>query len=167
MKRYLISTVVVLTVLAVAWIAFGQEQSERAQRFAQYRQRQMKAIEAIQAQAGKLKAAMETPRFDRSRWQEMSEEERTKLRESFRKMREERQQALAAIERQVTILKGRRQLDTEHEESIAELQAIQALATTEKAEKTAKRLEELIAKRNKTYEDTMQKLGLERFGRRR
>jgi len=71
------------------------------------------------------------------------------------------------FERQVTILKGRRQLDTEHEESIAEIQAIYALATSEKAEKTAKRLEELIAKRNKEHEDTMQKLGLEQFGPRR
>jgi len=167
MKRYLMSTVVVLLVLAVAWIAFGQQQSEQAQRFAQYRQAQTKAIEAIQAQAAKLKAGMEIPRFDRSRWQDMSEEERTKLRETFTKMREERQQALAAIEQQVTILKGRRQLDREHEESIAELQAIYALATSEKAEKTAKRLEELIAKRNKEHEETMQRLGLEQFGPRR
>jgi len=166
MKRYIISTVVVLAVLAVAWVAFGQQEEWR-QRMAQYRQRQMEAIEAIQAQAGKLKAAMEAPRFDRSRWQEMSEEERTQLREKFGKMREERQQALAAIERQVTILKGRRQLDTEHEESIAELQAIHAVAVNEKAEKTAKRLEELIAKRNKEFEDSMQKLGLEQFGPRR
>jgi len=150
----------------VAWVAFGQQEEWR-QRMAQYRQRQMEAIEAIQAQAGKLKAAMEAPRFDRSRWQEMSEEERTQLREKFGKMREERQQALAAIERQVTILKGRRQLDTEHEESIAELQAIHAVAVNEKAEKTAKRLEELIAKRNKEFEDSMQKLGLEQFGPRR
>jgi len=167
MKRYLISTVVILVVLAVAWVAFGQQQSEQAQRFAQYRQAQTKAIEVIQAQAARLKAGMETPRFDRSRWQDMSDEERNNLRERFTKMREERQQALAAIEQQVMRLKGRRQLDREHEESIAELQTIQALATTEKAEKTAKRLEELIAKRNKEYEDTMQKLGLERFGPRR
>jgi len=167
MKRYLMSAVVVLVVLALVWVAFGQQESDRAQRFAQYRQTQTKAIEAIQEQAAKLKAGMEAPRFDRSRWQEMSEEERAKLRETFTKMREERQQALAVIERQVTILKGRRQLDTEHEESIAEIQAIYALATSEKAEKTAKRLEELIAKRNKEHEDTMQKLGLEQFGPRR
>lgn len=167
MKRYLMSAVVVLVVLSLVWIAFGQEQSDRAQRFARYRQAQTNAIEAIQAQAAKLKAGMEAPRFDRSRWQDMSEEERAKLRETFTKMREERQQALAVIERQVTILKGRRQLDREHEESIAEIQAIYALARSEKAEKTAKRLEELIAKRNKEHEDTMQKLGLEQFGPRR
>jgi len=166
MKRYLILTVVVL---AVALVAFGQ-QSEWRQRMAQYRQAQTKAIEAIQEQAGKLKVALdESARGSESfsRWQELSEDERAKLRERFTKMREERQQALASIEQQVTILKGRRQLDREHEESIAELQAIYALATTEKAENTAKRLEELIANRNKAFEDTMQKLGLEQFGRRR
>lgn len=167
MKRYLMSAVVVMVVLAVAWIAFGQEQSERAQRMAQYRQAQMKAIEAIQEQAAKLKAGMEASSFDRTRFQELSEEERANLRERFTKMREERQQALGVIEQQIMMLKGRRQLDTEHEESIAELQAIYALATSEKAEKTAKHLEELIAKRNKEYEDTMQKLGLEQFGGRR
>lgn len=166
MKRYLMSTVVVLLVLAVAWIAFGQQQSERAQRGARYRQAQ-EAIEVIQKEAANFKTGMEVLRFDRSRWQEMSEEERSKLRETFTKMREERQQALAVIKRQVTILKSRRQLDREHEESIAEIQAIYALATSEKAEKTAKRLEELIAKRNKEHEETMQKLGLEQFGPRR
>ncbi len=169
MKRYLISTVVILVVLAVALVAFGQ-QSEWRQRMAQYRQAQTKAIETIREQAGKLKVALEeSARGSESfgRWQELSEDERAKLRERFTKMREERQQAIAAIEQQVMRLKGRRQLDRKHDESIAELQTIQALATTENAEKTAKRLEELIAKQNKEHEDTMQKLGLERFGSRR
>ena len=173
MKKYLISTVAVLLVLAVAWIAFGQEQSERAQRMAQrmarIQQAATKVIETIQEQAGKLKTALEERAIFGSigSWQELSEEERAKLREEVMKNREEWWKMLAVIEQQVTILKGRRQLDREHEESIAELQTIQALATTEKAEKTAKLLEELIAKRNKEHEDTMQKLGLEQFGRRR
>ncbi len=165
MKRYLISTVVVLV---VALVAFGQ-QVEWRQHIAQWRQAQTKAIETIQEQAGKLKVALEeSTRGSESfgRW-ELSEEEKTKLRESFTKMQKERQQALGVIEQQIMRLKGRRPLDREHEESIAELQTIQALATTEKAEKTAKRLEELIAKRNKEHEDTMQKLGLERLGGRR
>jgi len=58
MKRYLISTVVVLVVLAVALVAFGQ-QAEWRKRMAQYRQAQTKAIETIQGQAGKLKVALE------------------------------------------------------------------------------------------------------------
>ena len=172
MKKYLISTVAVLLVLAVAWIAFGQEQSERAQRRAQRMARiqaATKVIETIQEQAGKLKTALEEGAIFGSigSRQDLSEEERAKLREEVMKNREEWWKMLAVIEQQFTIPKGRRQRDREHEESIAELQTIQALATTEKAEKTAKRLEELIAKRNKEHEDTMQKLGLEQFGRRR
>ena len=166
MKRYLISSVVVvLVVLAVAWIALGQEQSERAQRFAQYRQAQTKAVELIQEQAAKLKASMATPTRPEG-YADLSEEEKAKLKEKFAKMREERQQALGVIEQQVLILKGRRQLQQEHEESIAELQTIVELATKEKADETAKHVEELIAKRNQKFEDTMQKLGLEQFRRR-
>ncbi len=166
MKRYLISTVVVLVVLTMVWIAFGQ-QSERAQRFARYRQAQQKAVEAIEEQVGKLKASMEErSRRDRGSWQDLSEEERTKLRERYSKMREERMEVLAAIEQQLMILKGRRQLEAEREESLGELQAIHKLAVDEKAEETAKRLMQLILKRNKEFEATMQKLGLERSGRR-
>ena len=168
MNRCIISTVAVVVVMAVAWIAFGQEQSDRAQRYAQYRQAQLKAIEVIQAQAGKLKADMEeTSRRDFSNWQNLSEEERAKLREEWIKRRQERQKILETIGQQIIRLKGPRQLRTEHEESIAELQAVHSLAVSEKAEKTAKRLEEIIAKRNKDHEDAMKKLGLERFGRSR
>jgi len=166
MKRYLISTVVVLVVLAMVWAAFGQ-QEERRQRYSQYRQAQQKATEAIQEQVVKLKAGMEeTARRGRGSWEDLSEDERTKLRERYSKMREERLKVLAVIEQQVTILKGRRQLEAEHEESLGELQAIRKLAVEEKAEETAKRLMQLILKRNKEFEDTMQKLGLDRSGRR-
>ena len=166
MKRYVISSLVVLVVLAMVWAAFGQ-QEERRQRYSRYRQAQQKAVEAIQKQVEKLKASMEeTTSRDRGRWQDLSEDERAKLRERYSKMRDERLKVLAAIGQQVTILKGRRQLEAEHEESIAELQAIRRLAVEEKAEETAKRLMQLILKRNKEFEATMQKLGLERSGRR-
>lgn len=165
MKRRIISIVTVLVVLAVVWAAFGQQQ-ERRQRSAQYRQAQLKAVEAIQEQAAKLKAGMEAmtrPEGPRSS-EGLSEEERAKLRERFTKMREERQEVIAAIEQQLTILKGRRQLEAEREESLAELQAIRQLALKEKAEETAKSVMQLILKRNKEFEATMQKLGLERSG---
>lgn len=162
MKRRIISTVTVLVALAVVWAAFGQQQ-ERRQRSAQYRQAQLKAIEVIQEQAAKLKAGMEamTRPEGRRSFEDLSEEERAKLRERFTKMREKRQEVIAAIEQQLTILKGRRQLETEHQETLAELQAIRQLALEEKAEETAKRLMQLILKRNKEFEATMQKLGLE------
>jgi len=162
MKRYLIGTLVLLIVLAVTWTVVGQEQSERAQRFARYRQAQTEAIEMIQKQAAKLNAAMEeTSRRDFGSWQDLSEEERTKLRERFTKMREERQKTLETIEHQVAILKGSRRLTAEHDESIAELKQIQDLAEKEDADETAKHVEQLIAKRQKQFEQTLEKLGLE------
>lgn len=165
MKRRIISIVTILVVLVVVWAAFGQ-QRERRQRSAQYRQTQLKAIEVIQEQAAKLKAGMEAmtrPEGRRSS-EDLSEEERAKLRDRFTKMREERQKAVAAIEQQLARLKGQRQLKAEHEESLAELQAIRQLALKEKAEETAKSLMQLILKRNKEFEATMQRLGLERSG---
>ena len=167
MKRYLIATVVVL---AVAWIAFGQEQSERAQRWARYREAQAEAIEVIQEQGGKLKAAFEesTKRYESFRnWQDLSEEERAKLREEWTKRREEWAKMLGAIEQQVAKLKGRRQLSAEHEGAIAELKKIQEMAEEENADETAKHVEELIAKRNKEFEGTLEKLGIPQLGPRR
>ena len=165
MKRYLIATVVVL---AVAWIAFGQERSERAQRWARNRQAQAEAIEVIQKQAAKLKAGMEQmPRPDSRRWQDLSEEERNQRRERFMKMREERQKTLETIEQQVARLKGPRQLRTEHEESIDQLKKIQEMAEEENADETAKHVEELIAKRQEEFDETLKKLGLDQFGPRR
>ena len=162
MKRRIVSIVTVLGVLMLVWAAFGQQQSERGQRFARYRQAQQKAVEAIEEQVVKLKASMEeASRQDRGSWQDLSEEERTKLRERYSKMREERLAAVAAIEQQTARLKGQRQLKTEHEQSLAELQEIRQLALKEKAEETAKRLMQLILKRNKEFEANMQKLGLE------
>jgi len=167
MKRYLIATVVVL---AVAWVAFGQEQSERAQRWARYREAQTKAIAAIQEQAGKLKTAFEesAKRMASFRnWQDLSEEERAKLREEWTKRREEWGKMLEEIEQQVAKLKGRRRLTAEHEESINELKKIQELAEKEDADETAKHVEELIAERQEEFEETLKKLGLEQFGRTR
>ena len=109
MKRYLFSTVVVLTILAVSWVALGQQQSDRAQRFAEMREAQAKAVKLIEAQLATLKKGTERPTFDRSRFQEMSEEERTKLREQMTKASRERQTALNTIITQVAILQRQRQ----------------------------------------------------------
>ncbi|OHB60382.1 MAG: hypothetical protein A2167_07160 [Planctomycetes bacterium RBG_13_46_10] len=164
MKRYLISAVVVLTVLAVTWAVFGQE-AERPREAGRggFRniEAQQKAIAAIQEQVAKLKAGLDASAMPAGQsLQDLSEEERTKMREKFMKMREDQQQAIAAIEQQIMILKGRRQLQQEQEASIAELQDIQALAKKENAAETAKRIEDIIAKKNKTFEETMQKLGI-------
>ena len=164
MKRYLISAVVVLTILAVTWAVLGQE-AERPRGAGRGGfmniEAQQKAIVAIQEQVAKLKAGLDASAMPPGQsFQDLSEEERTKMRERFTKMREERQQAIAAIEQQIMVLKGRRQLQQEQEASIAELQELQSLAKKENATETAKRIEDIIAKKNKTFEETMQKLGL-------
>lgn len=167
MKKYLIPGVAVLVILLVGWAAFGQTEGGQRQRGggqfgAQYREMQLKAINALQEQAAKLKAAWEeAAKESQGRdFQNLSEEERTKLRETFTKRREEQQKTIAAIEEQVARLKGPRRLRTESEESIAELKAIRDKAAEEKAQGTADLLDKLIAKKQKQLEDTLQKLGL-------
>jgi len=92
--------------------------------------------------------------------QEMSEEERAKFREQRTKIREAQQAIIAAIEDQIKILKGGGRLMAEHEESMAELQAIQEVAVKEKATQTAQRIQALMDNRTKTLEDTAEKLGI-------
>lgn len=161
MKRYLISTIAVFAVLAVVLVAFGQEERPRTRGGLMSREAQQNAIAAIEKQLAKLKEAAEKqPAFDRSRFQEMSDEERAKFREQMMKQREQQQEVVAAIEKQIMILKGGRQLQAEHDEAMAELQAIHALAVKEKATETAKSIQALIDKRTKALEDTAEKLGI-------
>ena len=74
-------------------------------------------------------------------------------------MREQQQTAVAAIEQQVKILKGN-QLQVEHQAELDDLQAISDSATKEKATGTAKLVQDIIAKRTKAFQDTVEKLGI-------
>ena len=198
MKRYLISTVVVLAILVTAWAAFGQQEDRRGrrptegregregfgasspeerarmrerwqnmseeerqkfreqmrQRFAgrsrMNREEQLKALKAIEEQVAKLKAGIQAgDSEDRRSFRDLSEEERTKLRERFTKARQDRQKALQAIIAQVARLQGQRQ-PAEGEELLVintgELKPIHELAVKEKAKETAQRLERLISR---------------------
>ena len=111
------------------------------------REGQLKAIKAIQAQLAKLKAGIEAGTGFGGRGQDLSDEERAKLRERFTKAREERQKAIDAIIAQVAGLQGRRQPTAEGEKliivSTGELKEIGKLAVKEKAKETAQRLERL------------------------
>jgi len=140
MKRYLIPTVAVLLVLAVAWAAFWpggtrggrqnlseEERAKMRERFqnmseeerAKFRAQrggsgrggfmspedQQKAIKAIEGELAKLKAAQYTR--PEGGFQNLSEDERAKLREKMTKVRQVQQQALQAIIAQVARLQGR------------------------------------------------------------
>ena len=179
MKRYLIPIVAVLVVMALAWAVFGQDEErarqresmrerwqnmseeEREQFRAQMRERGgfgrgiffnseelEKVIKAIEEQLAKLKAAQFTR--PEGGFQDLSEDERTKLREKMTKVFQERQRALQAIMAQVFRLQGRRPPEVEGVRylilSTEDLKPIQEAATKEKAAETSKLIESLIAR---------------------
>jgi len=170
MKRYLISTVAVGLLLALAPTSFAQSQEQQAERARARgrrwmgREHQLQAIAAIEEQLAKIKSSIESFSGPRQRWQDLSEEERSELREKFMKFREQRQRAVAVIERQLAKLKGSRQLTAEHDRSIAELKALHGLAVKEKATETAAAIGKLIAKKEKAFKEKLNKLGLQRRG---
>jgi len=158
MKRYLISTVAVLVVLAVVLAAFGQQEKPKQGDRQSGRQgrggsmsgeERQKAIQAIEEQLAKLKKEAEMPR-PQGNYQDLSEEERTKLRERMTKVFQERQKTIDAIVAQVAKLQGQRQPEAEGVKyfivSTSDLKPIQESAAKEKAKETSKLLETLVAR---------------------
>ena len=179
MKRYLIPIITVLVVLAVTLVAFGQAEDRARQREGmrerfqnmseaerekfreQMRARggfgrggfmgpedQQKAIKVIEAQLAKLKAAQITR--PTGAFRDLPEDERAKIMEKYRKVRQERQQALQTIIAQVARLQGRGGPAPEGAQyliiSTSDLKPIQDSAVKEKAKETAQLLERLIAR---------------------
>ena len=181
MNKYLISTIIVLVVLSLTMSVYAQGQAGGGEgrgagrgtgmRGGRGTQRLQDAIAAIETQLAKLKENLKAqaamPRMGRGgqEGETPSEEEIAKMREQRTKMREQQQTAVAAIEQQVKILKGN-QLQVEHQAEVDELQAIADSATKEKATATAKMIQDIIAKRTKMFEDTVEKLGIRLRGRR-
>jgi hypothetical protein len=170
MRKYLISIVAVLAVLALVLVSFGQAQDRASQRErfqnmseeerAKFRERmssrgfrgsrmtreeQEKAIKTIEQQVAKLKAAAQVERPEGG-FQDMSEEERTKLRQSFT----DRREALQAIVTQVALLQGRAQPEGEDARfmviNTVDLKPIQEMATKEKATETSQLLARMAAR---------------------
>jgi acyl-CoA reductase-like NAD-dependent aldehyde dehydrogenase len=170
MKRYGILVVSILAGLAVAWPLFAQEAEEgpragsrerRGGRSRMSSEEQQKAFATIEEQLGKMKAGIEGMPRDREGWRDLSDEERDKLREKFRKIRDERQQSLAVIAEQIDKLKGPRQLRQEHEEAIGKLDAVLKLAQKENAKETAASIEKLIAEKKKQLDAKLKTLGFD------
>jgi hypothetical protein len=173
MKKCLIPIVVVLAILAVVVVSYGQAQDRNTQRQnmrerfqnmseeerAAFRERmrargfgarlsredQEKAVQAIQEQVAKLKAAIQVER-PQGGFQNLSEEERAKFRESMTN----RRNALQAIIAQVARLEGRTQPEEEGARFIiintADLKPIQEMAEKEKAPETAQLLARMAAR---------------------
>jgi len=170
MKRYGILAVSILAGLAVAWPLFAQEakqgpragdRQQRGGRRWMSSEQQQKAFATIEEQLGKMKTGMEGMPRGREGWRNLSDEERDKLREKFRKMRDQRQQSLAVIAEQIDKLNGPRQLRREHEEAIGKLAAILKLAQKEKAKETAASIEKLIAEEKKQFSEKLKALGFD------
>ena len=168
MKKYAIPAVILLAVLALVMVSYGQAQDRESQRQAmrerfqnmseeerakfreQMRSRggfrgrlsredQEKAIKAIEQQVAKLKAAAQV-QMPEGGFQDLSEEDRNKLRQSFT----DRRTALQAIVAQVAALQGRRQPEAEGAQfmiiNTADLKPIQEAAEKEKAKETSQLL---------------------------
>jgi len=174
MRKYVIAGLAGAMVLAMAWAAWGQPQGGGAGqgpgggrgmggRGGMNRDAQLKAIAALQEQVGKLKALVETmPAMPAGgSFQDMSDEERTKMRESMTRVREEQPPIIAAIEQQLAQLKGVRTLIAENQQSTTELKALQETANGEKATKTAAKIGEMITAKQKKLEADAKALGVE------
>ena len=163
MKKYAIPAVILLAILALVMVSYGQPQDRETMRErwqnmseeerAAFRERmrergfgarlsredQEKAIKAIEEQVAKLKAAVQVER-PQGGFQDLSEEERNKLRQSFR----DRRNALQAIVTQIAALQGRTQPEAEDARFIiintVDLKPIQEMAEKEKAKETAQLL---------------------------
>jgi hypothetical protein len=111
------------------------------------REDQEKAIKTIEAQLAKLKAAQITR--PQGGFQDLSDDERAKLRERMTKVFQDRRQALQTIIAQVARLQARRQPLAEGARyliiSTSDLKPIQDSAVKEKAKETAQLLQRLIA----------------------
>ena len=110
-------------------------------------QDQLAAIKVIEEQTAKLKASIQNyERPDFAAMRDMSDEERTKVREQMMKSFNERRTIITALQEKIDSLGMTRPDPTLTQEDIQELGAIQRLATEEKAPKTAERLQKLMAK---------------------
>ena len=149
MKRYLISTVAVLMILAVVLAAFGQPERGSRRRPRMSQEERLKAIKAIETQLAKLKEAPQMPR-PAGGFADMSEEERTKFREQMMKVRQEQQKVFQTILAQVYRLQGRRPPEEEGVQYVivntTDLKSMQESATKEKATETGQLIERLIAR---------------------
>jgi len=178
MKRSTIIAASVLLTMTVAWAAFGQAQGGGARRGGGGRggfgEAQQKAMADLQEQMGKLKtmADQATKAMEGRNFQDMSDEERTKMREEMTKRNEEQQKIFAAMQSAMDRLKGARGMMTEHTAAMKPLEDLLATAKKENAKETAAQIEKIIAERNKQFEEKVTAMGytmeqMQRMGQRR
>jgi len=165
MKKYTFIVVACALILAVTIVAVAQQDTAtRGQGFQRNREAQQKAIADLEAGIAKLKAMQEQSAQamgNRESFQNMSEEERTKLQESFAQRREQQTQVMQTLENSLAILGGGRALRTQQRESAAALQAIKDIAVEEKATKTADAIQKMMDENQKKFEARLTALGMD------
>jgi len=168
MKRSTMIATGVLLTMAVAWAAYGQAGGGGGRGkggggrggFGRMGETQQKALADLQEQIGKLKAMSDqaAKAMQGRNFQDMSDEERTKMREEFTKRNEEQNKILAAMQQDIDTLRAR-QMAVEFNESQTALKNALASAQKENAKETAKMLEQMVAQRQKQFDDKMTAMG--------
>lgn len=161
MNKRLVFVIGVLLTGAMTWAAFGQAQGGGRGGFGRNREAQQKAIAALQEEIGKLKAMMEQQgQGMRGRsFQDMSDDERAKMREEMNKRMEQRQQIMASIQQQLDTLRGGMEIMREHQQAMEPLKDLLASAQSEKATATAAKIQKVMDEKQKQFEAKMAAMG--------
>ncbi len=165
MKRSTTIAVGILLTMTVAWAAFGQAGGGGGERkggggrgrggFGMMGPAQQKAVADLQAQVAKLKPLIdESAKAMEGGFQNMSEEDRAKMKERNTEI----QTLVTAIQKDVDSLRFF-QVAREYGQQQAALKEALASAQKEKATETAKMLEQMMAERQKAFEEKGAALG--------
>lgn len=140
------------------------------QRVSRYRQQladqladQLKAVESLEQELVKLKSSFqEQVRTGSSgvNWRDLSSEERSKLRSRYFEQRQAQREMMQAIDKQISVLKGRREMQEEHDETVRQLEAMLNLAHQEKADITAECLSAMVERYQSAFEKKLIALGM-------
>lgn len=169
MNRHILSILSVSVIPVLASVCFAAPDTPPTESSAaastsprgQRQQRQQEVLSRIDEQVAKIRASMESSSRGRRSWRGLPEDERNKLREQFRKAREERMKSMTLIEDQMLLLKGRSTVHLEYDDSMDQLYTILELARKEKAKEATGAIEALIAARNLEFDKKMEELGMQ------
>jgi len=148
MKNRTISVVTALATLLAVWPVLAEREARRAG--AAEREQGDRPAVRLRDMSPEERAKL------KQRWQSMSEEEREQFRAQMRERLGPRPPELGREGLAKTLDAQVARLKADHEASVGELKEILELANKEKAKQTAKRLEQLIAKHEKQFNERLQ-----------
>ncbi len=173
MKKTMLVALMMVAIASLVLVSMAQQAQQGGQRrggggmmggmnFQQMREARDKAMNGLIENVAKLKTMQEagaTGMQNRADFQNMSEEERNQWREARTKQREEQTKLYQDIESQLLMLKGPRQMVTDHRTAMEELTAIRDQAEAEKATKTVEMLNKLMETKQAAYDNMLKTLG--------